>query len=347
VRCAVLYGPRDVRVEERPAPRPGCGEVLVRVKATTICPTDLRKYLGHSRLEYPLIPGHEFSGVVEELGEGVNSVAEGDRVTAIPFVFCEKCRYCRLGRHNLCVHLGGLGGAAEMGEKLDGSFAEYVVVPEPNVYKLSPSTSPIEGSLVEPLAASLEGLLKAELRPGDTLLVLGTGPMGLLQISLAKLMGASKIIACDLLEERLEAAAKAGADVLVDPREESLERAVLGETGGLGVDAILVSAGGTAMAELTAKALELSARGGRIVVFAGTWPPQGASLDLNLIHYGERKIVGSFIYTREVFTRALELVEGRKVELEWLVTHRLPLDEAREGFEIVKERRGLKVALIP
>lgn len=347
MKAAVLKGVGDVKVEEVPIPRLGPREVLVKVKVTTICPTDVRKYLGHSKFKGRIILGHEFSGVVEEVGREVSNVSVGERVTALPFIFCGHCKYCRLGLHNLCVNLSGLGGAAELGIKLDGSFAQYVKVPSDNVYRLPKKLSFEEASLVEPLAASLNGLMKADLKPGDVVLILGAGPMGLLQTTLAKFLGASRVIVSDLMDERLKYAEKFGADVTVNPLREELSDRVMEETGNYGADITVLSTGGSAMADLLPSSLKLTAKGGRIVVFAGTWPPKKAQIDLNLIHYGERRIIGSFIYTREVFSRALNIAGSSGIDLRELITHKFKLEGVEEAFRIVIRREGLKVALIP
>ncbi len=347
MKAAVLYGPRDLRIEDRPIPSPGEKDVLIRVKVTTICPTDLRKYTGHSTFKKPLILGHEFSGVIEKVGEKVDFLEKGDRVAVLPFIFCGNCRYCRTGRHNLCLSLGGIGGAAELGVKLDGSFAEYVKVPAENVYKLGRNMTYTEGALIEPLAASLGGLLKAELKPGESVLIVGAGPMGLLQVSLARIMGAGRVLVSDLLDERLKYAEDFGADVVVNPMRESVYDVVMRETRNYGVDVAILSTGGTIMASLVSEALKYTAKGGRIVVFAGVWPPKDALLDLNAVHYGERKIIGSFIYNKEVFLRALEVAGSGRVNLERLVTHRFPLDDIEKAFQVVLNKEGLKVAITP
>ena len=347
MRAAVFYGPHDIKVEEVPEPVPRRGEVLIKVKVTTICPTDVRKYLGHSEVKGPLILGHEFSGVIEEVGDEVTTFSVGERVTALPFIFCGHCRYCRLGLYNLCLNLTGLGGAAEVGGRLNGSFAEYIKVPSDNVYRLPANVSYLGGSLIEPLAASLNGLLKAELRPTDNVLVIGAGPMGLLQVSLARLLGSHKILVSDLIEERLKRAERLGADVTINPKEEDLRRRVMEETNDNGADIVMLSTGGSVMAKLLGEALRLSAKGARIVVFAGTWPPKEATLDLNTIHYGERKIIGSFIYDKRTFLTAVNIAERGELDLERLITHKFKLEDVEHAFKVVIKKRGLKVALLP
>ncbi|OYT62127.1 MAG: threonine dehydrogenase, partial [Thermofilum sp. ex4484_15] len=196
-------------------------------------------------------------------------------------------------------------------------------------------------------AASLNGLMKADLKPGDVVLILGAGPMGLLQTTLAKFLGASRVIVSDLMDERLKYAEKFGADVTVNPLREELSDRVMEETGNYGADITVLSTGGSAMADLLPSSLKLTAKGGRIVVFAGTWPPKKAQIDLNLIHYGERRIIGSFIYTREVFSRALNIAGSSGIDLRELITHKFKLEGVEEAFRIVIRREGLKVALIP
>ncbi|RLE89834.1 MAG: threonine dehydrogenase [Thermoprotei archaeon] len=347
MKAAVLYTVGCLRVVDIETPKPGPGEVLIEVKASTICPTDLRKYLGHTSITFPIILGHEFSGIVTELGEGVNNVAPQDRVTVFPIYSCGTCRYCREERYNLCNKLSGIGGAVELGKKLNGSFAEYIVVRAENIFKLPENVDFEEGALIEPLAAALRGIIQSNVKPGDISLVMGAGPMGLLQVMLLKKMGAAKVIVSDPLPHRRKWARKYGADVTVDPYTEDLGEIVNSETDGYGVDEVIVSVGGSIEAELISQALKFTSKSGTVVVFAGTWPLKYTTIDPNLIHYGERRIVGSFLYTRSIFERALRLAASRTLNLSDMITHRYPLERIEDAFRVVYSREGIKVAVLP
>ncbi len=347
MKAAVLSPAKDLRIVDIEKPRPRLGEILIEVKVSTICPTDLRKYLGHTRIISPLILGHEFSGVVAELGERVVNVELQDRVTVFPVYPCGKCRYCKKEQYNLCNKPSGIGGLIELGEKINGSFAEYIVVRAENVFKLPESLSFEEGALIEPLAAALRGVLQSNVKPGDISLVMGAGPMGLLQVMLLKVAGATKVIVSEPLPHRRNWAKEFGADVVVDPYAEDLKEVVDSETEGYGVNEVLISTGGSVEADLVPQALELTSKSGTVVVFAGTWPLKLAEINPNLIHYGERRIVGSFLYTIEDFQRALKLATSGKLKLSRIITHRYTLEKIKEAFEVVISKKGLKVAILP
>lgn len=347
MKAAVLYGPGDVRVEEVDEPEPMPGEVVVRVLATGICPTDLRKFTGARKIERPLILGHEVAGVVHEVGEGVQDIAKGDRVAVYPFLYCGQCHYCLRGRVNLCTRLGALGAAAELGQVYPGSFAEYIRIPSRNVYRVGGAVSMEEAALAEPLSACLNGNLSCGIGLGSTVAVIGAGPIGLMHILLARAAGASLVIASDLMEHRREKALEVGADFALNPLEVDVVKEVKRLTDGVGVDAVIVAVGGKAEAKCTEDALKMVAKTGVVNIFAGTWPTTLMQVDPNTIHYAEVKLTGSYLSTPEHFKKALNLITTGRIKLKNIISHIMPLDQIEKAFSIALSREALKVEIKP
>ena len=347
MKAAVLHAPKDLRIEEVEMPTAGVGEVVVKVKATGVCPTDLRKYMGASEVREPIILGHEFSGNIYDVGEGVLGLRKGDRVTVNPFLYCFGCRYCRLGRFNLCSNLGALGGAAELGRRLNGSFAEYVKVPAESVYVVGPEVPYEEAALTEPLASCLNGILMCNMKPGDTVVIIGAGPIGLMHLQLARLFGASKVVISDPLKHRRAKALELGADYAIDPETEEPVTRVRDLSGGMGADVVVVATGGRVEATCTEQGLRMVSKGGVVNIFTGTWPSTHVKLDPNLVHYGEVTLLGSHLFTPAIFSRAVKLVSSGRLRLGRIVSNILPLDEIVKAFNIALDKQAFKVELKP
>ncbi len=347
MRAAILYGPYDVRIEKVDVPEPNVDEVVIKVKATGICPTDLRKYTGDVLVKRPIILGHEFSGVISKVGDHVSDVKEGEHVIANPFLYCHKCYYCREGRFKHCINLGAVGGAAEFGERYGGSFAEYLRVPSRNVYRIPVGVSWEEAALVEPLAACLNGLSLCDPKPGDTIAIIGAGPIGLLHLQLSRFMGAGWIIVSELLEHRRRKAEELGADFVIDPSRRDPVKAVRELTDGRGADIVIVATGRSEEATCTEQGLRMAARGGVVNIFAGTWPETLMRVDPNIIHYREIKLIGSYLYNPETFLKAAKIVFSGRLKLREIISHIFPLSEIKKGFEVARDRRGLKVMINP
>lgn len=342
----MLYGSYDIGIEDVPTPSLKTTDVLVRVKASSICPTDVRKYCGLSKVEGSLILGHEVSGEIVKKGELASNVKLGDRVALDSNIYCYTCYYCRKGRFNNCINAKGIGASREGMEKIDGSFAEFLVVPSVNAYSIG-DTPFEEVCLAEPLSASIKAIHDCQVEEGDTVVVIGAGPLGLMQLSYSKLLGA-RVIVSELLEFRRKMAEKFEADVVADPRKQDLKEIVLKETE-RGADAVLVSVGGGAEAKCTEQALEFVGKGGYVNVFAGTWPETPVMISPNLLHYDEIKVTGTFSHTPTTYSKALELICSRKVDFRPLITHVYPLDKIKQAFEIVLHKRenALKVIIKP
>ena len=229
-----------IEIREVPVPTPGPGDVLVRVQAASVCGTDLHIFnwdpWAKGRIHPPLIPGHEFSGSVAGVGRGVSTVHEGDLVSAEMHVACGKCLQCRTGQAHICQHVRILGVDA------DGAFAGYAIIPETNIWKLSPSIPHDYASLLDPLGNAVHTVLAGPIA-APTVAVPGCGAIGLFSIAVAKACGAARVFAIEVNEHRRKVAAEMGADQTFDPATENVEKKILEATGGTGVDVLLEMSG--------------------------------------------------------------------------------------------------------
>ncbi|MEM4281433.1 MAG: alcohol dehydrogenase catalytic domain-containing protein [Candidatus Caldarchaeum sp.] len=343
MKAAVYYGPGDVRIEDVDKPQAGRGEVVVRNLVTLTCGTDLKMYLrGHPYAKPPMIMGHEFAGIVEEVGDDVHWVKRGDRVVAANSAPCGRCTYCRLGRFNLCENLD----ETIIGFTVNGAYAEYVKLPPRivtfNLYHLPDGVEPEEAALLEPLACVVRGQRLVDIQSGDKMAVIGAGPIGLMHLLLAKNAGAGKVIVLDVNWNRLKFAESLGADVVVNSSEENVSSRVFQETDGIGADVVVEAVGLPETWELTQK---LVRKGGSILLFGG--PPKGTkfSADTYTIHYGEVRVQGSFHHTpQDVFT-TLRLIGSKRLPLKRLITGRAELKDIVTVFDALKQGKEIKVAI--
>lgn len=340
MKALVLHGVRDLRLEEASVPQIGEGEVLIRVGSCGICGTDLHFYRGEWRVKLPLIPGHEFSGTVEEIGPGVSWLREDVKVVAEPNITCGHCYHCRSKDRNFyCSNIRAVG------VDVDGAFAEYVKVPASNVYEVPPWMSYEEAALIEPIACCLRGLYNVRLEAGDTVAVVGAGPIGLLMIQLAKLWGASKVYAVDLVEKRLALARELGADIVVNASRENPLEAILGDSDGLGVDVAIEAVGSSKAIET---AIKVARRGGRVLVFGVA--PENDVLQVRPFELYEKELaIYSSYRSPYTFQRAVRVAASRRLALRSIISHVLPLGEGPDAFRMLDERReeAVKVVLKP
>ena len=333
MKAAVIYKEKDVRVEHLPKPKVGSKEVLVRVKACGVCPSDLRFYTGDKKIEKPWILGHEVSGVVEEVGEEVSKVKPGDEVVVCTDIPCGKCEYCIEGRTNLCVNRA----------ITDGGFSEFKLSDENYLYKFS-EVSFEEASFTEPLACCLNGILRANVTLGSKVAILGAGPIGLLHLQLAKLRGAPQIFVFDPIDERRDKALELGADGAYKPESKQLNSLIKKLTNGKGVDVVIVAVGSY---EAVIQGLSIINKQGTLMLFAGIHPKKEVNLDLNFLHYNEITLTGSSDYPLHLFSKALNLILTKRIIVKPLISHILPLEKIKDGFEIALKREGLKVIIKP
>jgi len=340
MKAAVLYNIRDIRISDVPKPKIGPSDVLIRVKACGICGTDVHFYKGEWKVKLPLIPGHEFSGVVEEVGESVKGVEEGDHVVAEPNITCGECYYCKMSERNFfCTNLKALG------VDIDGAYAEYVKVPSKNIYKVPDELAFEEAAMVEPLACCVRGLDNVGIKVGERVAIVGTGPIGMLMIQLVKMWGATKVYAMDVLDERLKIAERLGADVVINPLTEDPREVIMKDTNGIGVDVSIEAVGSVKAIET---AFNLVRRGGRLLIF-GVAPQEAVWCVKPFELYDkELKVVASY---RSPFTfgRAVEIASARRVNLKPIISHIISLDEVPEIFKKIdrREKGIVKVIIKP
>jgi len=340
MRIAMYYSNRDVRVEEMPVPQIGPGEVLMRVEASGICGTDLLEW--YRLHKAPLVLGHEVAGVVAAVGKGVKRYRVGERICAAHHVPCNTCRYCLSGHHTVCDTLRRTNFDP-------GGFAEYVRLPRLNVeqgiFPLPDGVSFEEGTFVEPLACVLRGQRLARLQPGQTVLVIGSGVAGLLHIQLARASGAGYIAATDIVDYRLEAARRFGADAAIKAKEHTTDY-LRQAAGGRLADLVVICSGATSAIN---QALESVERGGTVLFFAPTEPGVSIPISVNdLFWRNEITLASSYGGSPADYAAALELIQAGKIGVRDMITHRLGLAETGLGFQLVAQARdSLKVVIEP
>lgn len=341
MKAAVLYSPQNMKIEEVSVPKINADEILVRVEAAAVCGSDLRVFLGEKKAILPRIIGHEFAGEVVEVGKEVDRFRVGDRITVEPVVSCGKCFNCLRGRANICVN------RKVIGYHYDGSFAEYIRIPGEtinNVVKIPKQLSFEAAALAEPFAACLNGLLSSNLKFGDSVAIIGAGPIGLMHLQLSRSNGAGEILVSDPKSERLEVAKKLGATYLINPKEESIAKFVDEKMEDGGFDLVLVTVG---VPELIEEAISIARVGGTVNIFAGNPPKSRIELDPNLIHYKEITLTGSESSTVDQLRRIIESMALCRIDPESLITHKLPLKEVVLGLNMKHEAVGLKVVILP
>lgn len=343
MKAGLLHAPNALTLEEVEDPECGPGDLILRVRAATVCGTDIRVLRGRKTagVRYPSIIGHEFSGEVVETG-GATGFGVGQRVCVNPAIPCGGCASCKRGAENVCENLTAIG------YELDGAFAEYVRVPARalevgNVHVIPEHLAFEHAALAEPLACVINGQERVAVAPGDSVVVLGAGPIGLLHVRLARFSGASLVVVSEPSAIRRQAALEAGADVTIDPASEDLKAIVRDRTRGEGAAVVIVAIGVPALADL---ALSLIRRRGRVSLFAGFSMGETAPLDVNAIHYRELVLTGSFGLGRVHFERALDLIATGRIDVAPFVTHRFGLPAIAEALATAEQGAAIKVAVM-
>ncbi len=327
---AELIGQREFRVTEQSIEPPGPGEVQVRVDAVGICGSDVHSYaegaIGDTPCVYPMVLGHEPAGTVVRTGDGVTGWSPGDRAALEPAIYCYHCEYCRSGRHNICANIRFLSNPGH-----PGFFREFVNLPVSNLLALPPAISLELGALVEPLAIAMHSLEFAAIRPGDTVVVFGAGPIGLLTIASLKIAGAGRIWAVEPVAHRREMAKEMGADVALDPNDGDFLGQIMSDTGGRGVDCAMDCA---AKEQTHNWAFRVARNGGRMVL---TGIHSAAVVPFEVSHM-RRKEIAIFNVRRSNHEAhdALHLLTEKASWFAPLVTHRRPLANIAEAFASVE-----------
>ena len=336
MKAAVYHGKHDLRVEEIELRELKENEVLIQVKYCGVCGTDIHIYNGDGgsyEVHPPLVPGHEFSGVVARVGSAVTTVKPGDRVAGDPNDMCGECYFCKNGKQHFCTNNIGVGTT------VNGGFAEYVIMREKQVYKFSEDLSFIEAAMAEPISCCLNGIDLCHIKMGATVLVIGGGPIGMIMLQLAKHAGAAKLILSEPVAEKRELAMELGATKTIDPIHEDIQ-AVLSEYCA-NVDVVIECVGNIHTQE---QAIQLAGKTATVMFFGLASPNVSFPLKPDDVFKKELTITSSFInpYT---FERAMQVLQSKTIELKKLITNVVPLDEINDVFTKPEYRRTGKVMI--
>jgi threonine 3-dehydrogenase len=330
-----------IEIRDVPLPKVGRTDVLVKVKVASICGTDLHIYnwdrWAQGRIHPPLIPGHEFCGEVVAYGDEVTSVKEGDFVSAEMHVACGKCLQCRTGEAHICQFVKIIGVDA------DGAFAEYVRIPESNIWKLDPAIPQEYASILDPLGNAVHTVLAGEIA-AKTVAITGCGPIGLFSIAVARAVGASKVFAIEVNEHRRRVAKDMKADFAIDPSKENARTIVMEQTGGLGVDVVLEMAGHPSAIRT---AFDIVRRGGRISLLGLTSRPVALNFSEDIIFKGItiQGINGRRMY--QTWYQMTALLKSGKLDLHPAITDRMSMKDFSKGMERLTTGEASKILLYP
>jgi len=334
-------GPGNMEIRDVPEPTPGPGQVKVEIKAAGICGSDL--HIFHSDIDIPVNPpvitGHEFCGVITEVGEGVTRWKVGDRITSeTAFSFCGDCKHCRTGFYNLC------NNRRTLGYWYNGVFTQYTVIPQDRIHALPDSVDFIAGALCEPLACVVHAVMElTTIKAGDVVLVIGPGSIGLLAMQVAKAEGATVIVSGTTVDkERLVMARKLGADYTVDVMEQNVFELVNGITGGKGADVVLECSG---VAKAANDGLMLCRKAGSFTQIGLFGKP--IQIDFEKICFRELKVTGSLGSTWTAWEKGIQLMVSGKVDTKSLVSDVMPITDWEKAFKKFESKEGLKLVLTP
>ena len=327
MKTAVMTQLQHVEIQQREVPKPGAGEVLVKIEYVGICGSDLHYYesgrIGDFIVNYPFVLGHEAAGTVVEAGSGVTHIKPGDRVALEPGRTCGKCEFCRQGKYNLCRDVEFFATPP-----IDGVFQEYVVHEAALCFKLPDHVSSMEGALIEPLAVGMHAAMQGGARLGQTAVVTGAGCIGLVTLLSLKAMGVSRVIVADIMEKRLEKALELGADAVINGKNEDTAARILELTGGRGFDLGIETAG----SEITASQLIQGAAKGACVVFVGYSASGEMELPVSKALDKELEFKTVFRY-RNIYPMAIEAVASGKIAIKDIVTDSFELDDIQNALD--------------
>jgi L-iditol 2-dehydrogenase len=336
MQTAVLTEPQEFELQDRPRPAPGPDEVLVSVREVGICGSDVHYYehgrIGDAVVENPLVLGHESAGVVADVGGNVTTLAPGDRVALEPGVPCRRCPHCLAGEYHLCPDVRFMATPPH-----DGAFTEYVSWPADFAYELPDSVSLTEGALCEPLSVGIHACRRGSVGTGDTVLVTGAGPIGLMTLEAARAAGATDVILTDVVEEKLTFARERGADLAINVAETDLEAAVAEYTHGTGADVVVEASGAPSSIASTIDAV----RRGGTVVLVGLASEATVPFDVLDIIDNELDVLGSFRY-KNTYPTAVRLLADGGVDVGGIVEFESSLSEIESAFRRAMEPSVVK-----
>lgn len=345
MKAAVYKGIGSIEVEEIEKPVISDGELLVQVKACAICGGDARTFRhGHKAIKPPIVLGHEFAGDIVQAGKNVTNYKIGDRVIVAPGIGCGMCSYCLSGHQNLCYT------RKTIAHHYNGGFAEYVRIPENavragNVNFIPDAVDYLSASLAEPLACVINGQEAMNIQLGDTVAVIGAGPIGLMHAELAKAHGAGKIFLINRSGKRLETAQHFNYDAYIDLSKEDGVKAIMDLTSGMGANVVIVTAGN---AEAQSMGIQMTSKMGKTCLFAGL-PKDNPMLqfDVNFVHYRQITLYGTFSSAPRHNALAIEMIRSGKIDVDKILTHIVSLDDTCLGMDLVEKRAGLRIGVVP
>ena len=346
MKGVAFYGPGDVRVEEVPKPEiEEPGDVLLRVDRSAICGTDLHPYHGRLEIEEGFVLGHEYMGTIEEKGGGVTQFEEGDRVVGSFFVSCGKCWFCRRGLFMKCIAIRVFGLGMVFGD-LSGAQSQYMRIPEADLTLRKMPEDGLEDEDIlfvgDILTTGYDAVRKAEPRAGDVIAVVGCGPVGLCTVMSARALGAGRVVAIDVVPERLKLAESLGA-VPVNPKETDPEDVVRGMTEWRGADVVVDAVGHESALATT---FNLVRQGGTISLL-GMYVEDAASVPIGDMWLKNITVMAGVANIQGHMDELIELIRDGRIDPKVIISHRLPLDEAAKGYELFDSKEALKVVLDP
>ena len=341
MKAVKWFGPRDLRLDEAAKPEPGLNQALVRVESVGVCGSDMHYYeegrIGNTVITEPLILGHEYAGIVEEVGAEADPGLVGSRVAVEPGIPCGRCEWCRTGHYNVCRDMFFPGGPP-----CQGALCEYVAVDAHYCFPVPDVMTAPQAATIEPVAVAVHTVELARLEPGDTAAILGLGPIGLLTAQVAKFSGARYIYGTDLLDYRVDAGARCGADYAFSAATHDTVQTIMDETHGRGVDVALDTARSSETVDLACRVARPAGR----CVFTGISGTESDPIPVSVARRKELTVQWCRRFCHD-FPKAIALVASGKINLDLILTHSFPLEQAQEAFELVSRFQDnvLKVSI--
>ena len=346
MKAVVVRAPMDFAVEEIAPPEAPAGGLLLDVKACGLCGSDLRTLRsGHRKVTLPWTIGHEICGEVSAVGPGYAGPWQaGDLISVGPLAYCGRCDFCREGRYELCESY------REIAQAWPGGFAEQIAIPAAavtlgTIEQVASGVDPAAAAIAEPISSCLNAQEKGQVGLGDTVVIIGAGPIGCIHASLARIHGADRVFIADINAERLAMTEPFAPDATINAAETDLVAAVRRLTDGKGADVIITA---TPAPIAPVQAVEMARKGGRILLFGGL--PKDESkpgADLNIVHYNALHLIGATIFAPRHYRQAVQLVSSGRIPVDELITHRFPLADFKEGAEMALAGQTLKAVFLP
>ena len=337
MKAMVYYGPNDIQITEVDKPSINSKEVLVKIKSTGICGSDIHGYLGTTgRRIPPLIMGHEFTGIVQEIGNNVEGFSQGDRVAVFPVVFCGECKNCKRGMIHICANRKIFGVL-----KFNGSFTEYIAVPAENLFKLPDNLSFEQGALSEPIAVAVRAVNQAGPLEGKNVLIVGAGMIGLSILSVVNTKNPANIFISDLNESKLEIAKEMGAEYTINPSLKDSKMVIDDKVGERGIDVSIEAVGLTDTVQYSLSNLSQQGK----CIFVGVFKKM-VEINMHEIVGNELTIIGSTVYTMKDFGDAIDYLASREIKTDLFISKILPLEKGPEVFSELSEDLGTNIKVI-